>query len=158
MMHRRGNRARWDVRGQARRFVRGLALAWVLIGWISAPTEGQVVRSDRVQECIRVFVRNDYFLDVNIRPYINRIAVGQKLYVQGLSTATFTLKPSTYLNTRLQFAIDPVGSDDVYFVPDLSTLHLPDTSALVRIIVATRLWLSTVSLTDIEGPESACPP
>ena len=103
-------------------------------------------------------VRNDYFLDVNIRPYINRIAVGQKLYVQGLSTATFTLKPSTYLNTQLQFAIDPVGSDDVYFVPDLSTLNLPDTSALVRIIVATRLWLSTVYLTDIEGPESACPP
>ena len=156
-MRERGDRAQWGVRVRVRRSVRGLVLLWVLGGWASAPTVGQVVWSDRVQECVRVTVRNDHFLDMNVRPFINEIAVGEKLYVQGLSTATFILKASTYLNAQLQFAIDPVGSEDVYLVPNLSTLHIPDTWALVRITIASRLWLSTVSLVDLEDPESACP-
>lgn len=137
-------------------YLLGFAFVGVFAGWPSLSV-GQEIPAVQAQECVQVAVRNDHFLDMNIRPHINGIAVGEKLYVQGLSQATFTLKASTYLNAQFRFAIDPVGSSDVYFVPDLATLHVPDTSVEVRITVASRLWLSTVSLTDIDDGDSACP-
>ncbi len=101
-------------------------------------------------------VRNDQFLDVNIRPYINGIAVGEKLYVQGLTKGRYTLRAGIYLNTQLQFAIDPVGSAEVYFVPSYSALHIATTSTLVEIRVASRIWLSTISLVNLEDSGPSC--
>lgn len=130
----------------------------VFLALFVAPSDARSQLAPTTEHCIRVEVRNDQFLDVNIRPYVNGIAVGEKLYVQGLRSGSFSLRAATYLNAQLQFAIDPVGSSEVHFVPGHSGLHIASTSTLVEIRVASRIWLSTLSLVDLEDPPSGCPP
>ncbi|MCY3547483.1 MAG: hypothetical protein OXH49_11450 [Gemmatimonadetes bacterium] len=130
----------------------------VFLALFVAPSDARSQLAPTTEPCIRVEVRNDQFLDVNIRPYVNGIAVGEKLYVQGLRSGSFSLRAATYLNAQLQFAIDPVGSSEVHFVPGHSGLHIASTSTLVEIRVASRIWLSTLSLVDLEDPPSGCPP
>ena len=130
----------------------------VFLALFVAPPDARSQLAPTTEHCIRVEVRNDQFLDVNIRPYVNGIAVGEKIYVQGLRSGSFSLRAATYLNAQLQFAIDPVGSSEVHFVPGHSGLHIASTSTLVEIRVASRIWLSTLSLVDLEDPPSGCPP
>lgn len=126
--------------------------------FVAPPGARSQLAPTTAEQCIQVEVRNDHFLDVNIRPYVNGIAVGEKLYVQGLRRGSFSLRASTYLNAQLQFAIDPVGSSEVHFVPGHGGLHIASTSTLVEIRVASRIWLSRLSLVDFEDRPAGCRP